>query len=79
MKYPRFVAALRTLAPSTRAIADCIDRSERQATYYMTGNAMPSADILARLPDLYIALRRDLGLQDIYMATPTPPSPTPGA
>jgi len=68
MKYPQFAAALRALAPSGREIAQRIERSERQATYYMTGNAMPSADILARLPELYVALRRDFGLQEIHIA-----------
>jgi transcriptional regulator with XRE-family HTH domain len=64
MKYPRFAAALRQLAPTLREIADLIGRSERQVSYYLTGNAMPPADITARVPELHAALRRDLGIAE---------------
>ena len=62
MRYPTFAATLRQLAPTLRNIAERIGRSERQAGYYLTGNAMPPADITARCPELHEALRRDLGL-----------------
>lgn len=60
MKYPQFAATLRALAPTLKGIADRIGRSERQVAYYLAGNAMPSADIIVRVPELHEALRRDL-------------------
>jgi hypothetical protein len=62
MKYPQFAAALRQLAPTVPKIAERIGRSERQTNYYLTGNAMPPADITARVPELHQALCRDLGI-----------------
>lgn len=64
MRYPNFANTLRGLAPTLRGIAERIDRSERQVSYYLSGNAMPPADITARFPELHDALRRDLGLTD---------------
>lgn len=64
MKYPHFAAALRKLAPTVPAIAKRIERRERQVNYYLTGNAMPPADIVARAPELLDALRRDLGIAE---------------
>ena len=73
MKYPRFATTLRDLAPTLREIAMRIGRSERQASYYLTGNAMPTADITIRIPMLHTALRHDLGFHELVTAEASDP------
>ena len=63
MKYPEFATALRGIGATRKKIAELIGRSERQTDYYLTGNAMPPADITARFPELHDALRRDLEIE----------------
>lgn len=70
MKYPEFAATLRKLGQNQKEIAERIHRSERQACYYLSGNAMPAGDITARHPELNEALRKDLGLTESCTNSP---------
>lgn len=60
MRYPHFVQALRDLAPTDAERARLLGVSERSVKYYLSGDMLPHAATVKRIPELDDALTRDI-------------------
>ena len=67
--YPHFAAALRTLGPTNRAIAERLGRSSRMVEHYLAGSTLPPVQIVKRFEQLDHALTLDLAPDRIHRFT----------